>query len=206
VTEDRSPKYGLTSSTQKPVRIACQNLLRATSTIHHHHEIEKPAFDRILAEYSASIDNAPPDARDELRAHGARLTEIAEKLRTARAALRDELVAMGPAIADVMSEEHSLHPQAMFMADDEPHPTREPPWPIGGIEDELGPLEWLRLVTETVRWSREISYSYAALALGPCYLLSYVIEHPKPQASGLRDIAGEARDHLRTFLHSAYGT
>ena len=38
------------------------------------------------------------------------------------------------------------------------------------------------------------------------YLLSKIIEHPGPQASGLRDIAGEARDHLRTFLHAAYGS
>jgi len=70
----------------------------------------------------------------------------------------------------------------------------------------LNPLQALRVLNETVRWSRTISYSQAAAALEPCYLLAKAIEYPKPQASGLRDIAGEARDHLHTFLYSAYGS
>lgn len=74
---------------------------------------------------------------------------------------------MRDAIADVMIEERSLHSSGVFMADNEPYPMPDALWPISGIEDDLGQLEWLRIVNETVRWSREISYSQAALALGP---------------------------------------
>lgn len=66
MSEDRSPKYGPTSSTQKPVRIACVELLRAMATIDRHHEIEAPAFERVHSTYMASVERAPSEARREL--------------------------------------------------------------------------------------------------------------------------------------------
>jgi hypothetical protein len=61
----------------------------------------------------------------------------------------------------------------------------------------------LRILDATLRWSRETSYGYAVAALGPSYLLSYVIEYPTPSAGALRTAVTEARDALLTFLHTA---
>ena len=200
MTEERSPKYGITDSTSKPVALACWDLSTAIKTLDKHHELERPAFERALESLTASIDDANQRAATALRAHVQRLEGIAVPLREARAALRDELLNLWPALEDLAAEENSLrHPNRVQLAE-EAALTERPPAPIHGIEPDLPSNDWLRVVATVVKWSREISYGTAARALGPCYLLSKVIEHPKSQARGLRDVCGEAVDHIHHFL------
>jgi hypothetical protein len=200
--EDRSEKYGLTSSTSKPVKLACWDWSCAVKTLEAHHQAEAPAFRATLEDFDANIGDGQPPARVAFREHARRLKGIADNLREARAALVDELLGMWPAIEDVVAEETTLRKSDTVLLADRPDPTPDPPVPI--VREGLTPMHWLRIVTETVQWTREISYGCAAAAVGPCYLLSKVVEYPKPQASGLRDVAGEARDHLLHFLASQH--
>lgn len=184
--------------------LACWDLSRATLTLETHHDDEKRAFDEALAALRESSADLPVGREAvRLRADEKRLQEIAAKLRNARDALVAELVGMRIAIEDVVQEERALRPSGGPLLPDRPNTTRRAPRPSGG--SVLTPLQTLSVLNDTVRWSREVSYSQAAAALGPCYLLAKIIEYPKPPASGLRDIAQEACDHLGTFLHSAYG-
>ena len=111
MTEDRSPKYGLTTSTTKPVWLACWDLSRATLTLETHHDDEKRAFDEALAALRESSADLPVGREAvRLRADEKRLQEIAAKLRNARDALVAELVGMRIAIEDVVQEERALRP------------------------------------------------------------------------------------------------
>ncbi len=197
MSEECTPKYGLTRSTSKPVKLACWDLSRAIKTLSAHHDAEEPFFAETLAGFDEGVSQAPEPTADWLRRERERLDGIAAGLREARAALRDELQAMWPAIEDVVQEEATLRPSGSILLAEEPDTMPQAPVPI--VRD-LQPIQWLRILVEAVTWTREISYGAASVALGPCYLLSKVIEYPKPQASGLRDIAGEAHDHIRHFL------
>jgi len=190
----------------KPVRLACWDLSCAILTLETHHGHETLVFDEARAAFQERIaDAAASPVSEELAASGERIAGIAASLREARAALVAELVGMRVAIHDLTEEESTLRPSGSVLLADTADTTTLAPVPIGGWS-ALTPLQALRILNETVRWSRKISYSQAGAAIGPCYLLAKTIEYPKPQASGLRDIAGEAHDHLRTFLHSAYGS
>jgi hypothetical protein len=202
--EERTQKYGLTRSTSKPVKLAGWDWSCAVKTLEAHHQAETTAFRSALGDFNTNIGAERDPARDALREHAQRLEAIADNLREARGALVDELVAMWPAIEDVVDEENTLRKSDTILLSDQPDPTPDPPVPI--VREGLTPVQWLRVVVETVQWTREISYGCAAAALGPCYLLSKVIEYPQPQAMGLRDVAGEARDHLLHFLASRHAS
>jgi hypothetical protein len=139
---------------------------------------------------------------DVLRQQAGRLEAVATNLRTRRAALIDELVLMWPAIQDLVNEEKDLRPSGMVLVADAPDNTPLAPTPI--VREGLNTIQWLRILAQSVQWTSDISYRYAAVALGPCYLLSKVIEYPSPQATGLRDVASEARDHLLHFLAAPF--
>jgi hypothetical protein len=188
------------------VRLACFDLTLATLTLETHHSQEPAVFDSAVSAFrDKAKDLGSNPVADAIRVPGERLEEIAAALREARSALVAELVHMRGAIDDLIDEARAQISAALIPMPDVPDPMPSPPVPIGEWS-ALTPAASLHVLTATLRWSREISYTQAAAALGPCYLLSKVIEFPKPQASGLRDIGGEAWDHLKVFLHSAYGS
>ncbi len=198
MTEDRTSKYGLTHSTSKPVKLACWDWSCAVKTLEAHHHAEAPVFRKAVEDFNANGGLERDPAHELVRENAWRLQRVADNLREGRAALVDELVGMWPAIEDVVAEENTRRKSATILLAEQPDPTPLPPTTI--VSTGLSPMQWLRVLGETAQWTREISYGCAAAALGPCYLLSKVIEYPEPQARGLRDAAGEARDHLLHFL------
>jgi len=202
VPEDRTEKYGLTNSTGKPIRLACWDWSLAVRTLEDHHAREPGVLQAALADFTTAAGEEHNPVLDALRQQADRLEAIATNLRQRRAALVDELAGMWPAIEDVVDEERALRPSGTVLLADHVDPTPEPPTPI--VREGLSTVQFLHVLAQAVHWTSDISYRYAASALGPCYLLSKVIEYPKPQASGLRDIAEEARDHLLHFLAAPY--
>lgn len=196
-TEVRTEKYGLTRSTSKPVKLACWDLTLAIKTLEAHHGEEEPVFRAATRGLVESIGAADNPLHHMLTDEAKRFERLGEKLRADRAALLDELLAMWPAIADAAAEESTLRPSGGILLADQPDRMTQAPIPIN---TDLTTIQWRHTVIQTMQWTREVSYGAAATALGPCYLLSKVIEYPKPQAMGLRDVAGEARDHILHFL------
>jgi hypothetical protein len=202
MAENRTEKYGLTRSTSKPIKLACWDWSVAVKTLQAHHEREPAVLGAAVNDFNAGVGAECNPPLDALRQHATRLVAIAENLRNGRAALVDELVGMWPAIQDVVDEEKDLRPSGSVLLAEESDPTPPAPTPI--VRDGVSPVQWLQILAQAVQWTSDISYRYAASAVGPCYLLSKVIEYPTPQASGLRDIAEEARDHLLHFLAARY--
>ena len=89
----------------------------------------------------------------------------------------------------------------MFTAHVDPGEPLHPPHAAGGAL--LDASAYLKLLGATADWTAAESFNAAASGLGPAYLLSYVIEAPLPNASALRQAAGDARDRLRRFMSRA---
>jgi hypothetical protein len=196
-TEDPTEKYGLTRSTSKPVKLACWDLTLAIKTLEAHHGEEEAIFRAAIEGLVESIGAADDPLRHMFRDETKRLEQLGDKLRRDRAALLDELLVMWPAIEDVAKEESTLRPSRNILLADQPDRMTQAPIPI---VTALTMMQSRHTVIQTMHWTREVSYGATAAALGPCYLLSKVIEYPKPQAMGLRDVADEARDHILHFL------
>lgn len=194
---DRTAKYGLTRSTSKPVRLACWDLTLAVKTLEAHHGEEEPILRAAHERFVESIDATDDPLHRMFREEAKRFQQLGEKLRADRAALLDELLGMWPAIEDVTAEEYTLRGAGYILLAEHTDVMPGAPVPIVTAPNTA---DWRRTMIRTLQWTREVSYGTAAAALGPSYLLSKVIEHPKPQASGLRDIASEARDHILHFL------
>jgi hypothetical protein len=202
VTE-RSPEFGLTDSTRKPATIAAGELSRAIATLAQHHEDERPVCEAALTMFRSKLAAAEADplALQVAESRGAQLEGLTTRLRDKRAALLDVLASLRAPLADVMLEaHHMLPPDAVLSADVEPHPTPDAPRPIGGLDPEWH--EELRVVEAAWQWSRDVTYTNAARALGPAYLLSYVIEHPASAARALRADATAARVQIAGLLAS----
>jgi hypothetical protein len=198
----RSPRYGLTESTRKPVRIACGALARAIGTLNAHHEDEETAFGEAVSGCIAKMDAAPEGDQELALRRVTQMERAAERLRGDRAVLLVGLLDLRPTLADVLIEERDLHVSTLFGADVESELTASPPKRLGGRDIPLG--DRLYVLEATLRWTQQTSYGCVAVALGPAYLLSYVIEHPTPEASAFRKAVTEAQERLQTFLNTAH--
>src|SRR5690242_1932987 len=98
--EDRTPKYGLTRSTSKPVALACWDLTLAIKTLEAHHGDEQRTFRAAIEGLVHSIGAADDPLHHMLRDEAKRSEQLGDKLRADRAALLDELLAIWPAIED----------------------------------------------------------------------------------------------------------
>ena len=195
---ERSPRFGLSATTSKPAHIAANELSRAINALNAHHEREPAVWETNSSALRAgadSCDAAPPDAATRAEV----LHQRAAALRASRADLLETLLPLREPLVDLLIEEHAMAaPGAMFTAHVEPRAPEDPPEAMGGVD-----LDWperLRVLDQTLRWTLRITRGTAGHALGPAYLLSYVIEHPTPDASNLRAAVTEARDELAALL------
>jgi hypothetical protein len=80
----------------------------------------------------------------------------------------------------------------------EPEPVPAAPRPLTAIE--LDASQRLHVLLQTLTWTQTVSRSIAVKALGPCYLLSKVIERPADEALDLRAKAEKLCEALERFI------
>jgi hypothetical protein len=197
-----SPKYGLTASTRKPVTVACNELSRAINALDRHNVDERDGFDENLASASA-VAAALPDGEAAAAARAIDvIKQAAARLRVHRNEALQPMLALRAQLVDALLEAQDMLPaDARHTAHVEPGSPPPMPRPVGGLEP--GAADWVRVLAETYRWTRDLTLGNAALAIGPAYLLGYVIEHPTPEASKLRADAQAIGDHARRLIHRA---
>ncbi len=196
-----TPNYGITDRTRKPVEIACAELSQAINAMSSHHAEELEALKKAAAALAADSAATSTKFLDDrpISDHLARLEGIASDLRLARYSLLQHLEPLRDPVLDALEEAHSLLPEkALKVNDVRPRPLPPAPKPILGLE--LSPVERLKILLDTLEWSQGMSRHIAVQALGPCYLLSKVIEHPAPEAMAFRASLDEARDGLKVFM------
>lgn len=105
---------------------------------------------------------------------------------------------MRPPLVDLLLEAQSLvPPSAPHIANVEAYRMQPPPLPAGAAD--LSCPERLRILNETVQWTRRESKGYATLGIGPAYLLSHSIERSIPEACDLRGPAAYIHERLVRF-------
>jgi hypothetical protein len=151
---DRSPKYGLTEETLKPVTIACNDLSQAINALDRHHAEEGDAFEGNLAAATATlVGHSESEGARAANPIGA-IETAATRLRTRRQAALAPMLAMREQLVDVLLEAHSVLPgDAVMSAHVEPGAMQEPPRPISGVR--LDPGSSLRLLSQTYAWTRD---------------------------------------------------
>jgi hypothetical protein len=197
-----SSKYGLTARTRKPVTIACNELSRAINALDRHHDDERDGFREVLDSASAAAERLQdPEAVAAVRAIDA-VEKVAARLRVDRSAALEPMLALRERLVDALLEAQDMLPaDAGHTAHVEPGSSVPRPRPVLGIE--LDAPGWVRLLAETYQWTRDETLGNAVVAIGPAYLLGYVIEHPTPEASKLRADAQAVGEHARRLVHRA---
>jgi len=181
---------------------AAAELTQAINALDTHDRAEREAMPTAIGDVARSGNMDPGPERDRWVADVARLESIATDLRLARAQLLEHLTPLRDPLVDVADEAHSLLPErAMRVFDVEPPPQPTAPRPISGIERDLTHVDWVKVLTQNLQWTRQWSQVWAVAALGPCYLLSTTIEHPTPEAMRLRTCLEQARDELIRFIN-----
>ncbi len=201
VTEP-TPTYGLVARSRKAAARSASELSQAINGLERHHALEGQAFAENAGSLTRAI-NTDPDAvfaDGQLYSwHNMRIEGIASELRSHRDKVLQSLLALRSALADILVEAHSLLPEnAMFYADVEPGGQQEPPKPITGIDLTLA--EELRILHDTLDWTQRVARGIALHALGPCYALFVLIEHPSDEATALHTKLEEAQAALLTFI------
>jgi hypothetical protein len=77
-------------------------------------------------------------------------------------------------------------------------PLERAPKPIAGVELTLA--DNLRILHETLTWTQRVGRGLALQALGPCYALRVVIEHPATEATELHGKLDETYRDLLRFI------
>ena len=112
------------------------------------------------------------------------------------------MLAFRPVLVDAILETEDMLPEdAGSNAHVEPGTAAPAPRPILGVEVDAA--SWVRVLGETYRWSSEATIGNATLAVGPAYLLGYVIEHPTPEASKLRADARAILQQAQRLVYRA---
>lgn len=203
--DDPPALYGVDERHSNAVSLAANDLSRLINTLEAHHAEELPAMDEAIAAFVVKFEAVPVAATGrKLLFETARDIETAAVgMRSQRGALLDHLLGLRGALVDVILEAHrSQPPDAMLAAHVEPYTTLPAPKPISGLD--LDKDDRVRMLDKTLKWSRQVTYGQAVLALGPCHLLAEIIEHPTPEARKLRADLAEASERLRGFLFRTF--
>lgn len=196
---ERTPKYGLTDRSGKPARIAANDFSRAINGLKGHHDIEPEGVATADARFRSALSDISSGEAASLAARADQILESAAKLRDQRAQLLEALLALREPLVDLLLEEHDArHPDAMLTANVEPPAPFDAPEAAGGVTLEAPNA--LRVVAASLNWTQRESYAHALEAVGPAYLLGWVIEHPAPEARALREAAQAAHKRLLGFL------
>ena len=190
--------YGLTQRTRKPVEIAAQEFLRAINGLDVHDRDERSSLPDAVAAVIKKDGLDQIIAGETIQNHVARLEEIAARHRLERGDLLDRLRTLRDPLIDVISEAQTLLPgRAMRSKSVDPPPLVTAPTPLTGGDFPADQL--LRLLTQALAWTQETSRYCAVEALGPCYLLTYVVEHRTDEALSMRTSLEETTRDLKRF-------
>ena len=191
--------------TGRSVAIAGNDLSRLINTLEAHHAEERAATDAAVAAFAGKLGtplHEPPE-HELLRARAAEIEAAALGMRSQRGVLLEHLLGLRAPLVDVILEVHGGEaPDTTLAAHVEPHTTLPAPTPIPGLD--LDADGRLRILDKTLKWSRQITYGQAVMALGPCHVLAYAIEHPTPEATALGAQLFEAGERLRGFLFRTF--
>ena len=194
--------YGLTARTRKAAARSASELSQAITGLERHHDQEGQAFAENAGSFTRAINSDPNAAFSDGRLyswHNMRIEGIASELRSSRHQLLHRLLALRAPLADILVEAQSLLPEnAMLHADVEAGPLEQPPKPLAGIDLTLP--DQLRILHETLTWTQRVARGLALQALGPCYALLVVIEHPSPEAMELHGKLEETHKELLRFI------
>lgn len=191
--DDATAKYGIRPRTGKPIRHACHDLSQAINGLHQHAEEAPAAFD--LAYNEALTANAGSEQLGTELARSFRdFTAVNEALRVQRRDLLEVLLPLREPLVDVLLEENDSRPgglQGGVAPYEDPTPA---PRPLTGIE--LSPRDHLRVLSGTLEWTMGITKHWVLRGIGPAYALSWLIEHPTPEARHVREAARDVHQRL----------
>lgn len=194
-----TPTYGLTQRTRKPVAIAAQEFLRAINGLDVHDRDERSSLPDAVAAVIKKDGLDQIIAGETIQNHVARLEETAARHRLERGDLLDRLRTLRDPLIDVISEAQTLLPEsAMRSRYIDPPTLATAPTPLTGRDFPADQL--LRLLTQALAWTQETSRYCVVEALGPCYLLTYVVEHHTDEAMSIRKSLEEAASDLKRFV------
>lgn len=199
---EETATYGLVPRSRKAAACSASELSQVITGLESHHAQEAHAFAENAGSLTRAI-NSDPDAifaDGQLYSwHNMRIEGIASELRSDRDTILQHLLALRAPLADILVEAQSLLPEnAMFSADVEPGALETPPKPIAGIELTLS--DRLRILLDTLGWTQRVARSLALHAIGPCYALFVLIEHPSAAATDLHGKLDEVRTELVSFI------
>jgi hypothetical protein len=204
-SHEPTPEFGVTEPSRKAITLATSELLSAIAGLREHHRVEAEALPSAAGDVVRAREQATGAAEHDWTQEAARLEEIAADLRSRRHYLLGRLEPMWDSLMNLAAEAHMLLPAEAHRLYPSPRYQMEPaPEPIKGIEDGLTLAEWARILTLTVAWSTRWTEILVTDALGPCYALSTLIEHPTPGALGLRRQLEQSRDALKRLLLRDY--
>jgi hypothetical protein len=196
--------YGLVARNRKAAARSASELSQAITGLERHHEQERQAFAENAALLTQAINADPNAIFSDGRLyswHNMRIEGIASEFRSDCHKLLQRLLALRSPLADILIEAQSLLPDsAMLYADVEPGALETPPKPITDIDLILP--DRLRVLHDTLAWSQRVARSLAVHALGPCYALLVLIEHPSSEAMELHGKLDETQTELLSFILS----
>ena len=203
-SHEPTAEFGVTEPSRKAITRATSELLSAIAGLREHHRDEGQALPSAAGDVVRAREPATGVADHDWTQEAARLEEIAADLRSRRHYLLGRFETVWDPLVDLAAEAHSLLPAEALRPYPSPRQMEPAPEPIKGIEAGLTLVEWVRILALTVAWSTKWTEILVADALGPCYALSVLIEHPTPEARGLRTQLEESRDALKRLLLRAY--
>jgi hypothetical protein len=204
-TTEPTATYGVTRRTRKPITRAATELSQAINALAKHHRDETLAVPTSAGDLARARNAEASPEPEKWADDAARLEEIAADLRNRRDQLLERLELLRDPLIDLAREAHALLPEeALSSFSVEPYPHEPAPRPIAGIESELTLVEWVRILSVNVQWTRKWTEIWAVEAFGPCYMLSITIEHPTAEATELRKWLEDARDALKRFIYREY--